>query len=287
MQFIAVNSTIAAGNSGADESAQVALAGLITAIGESDFGAVALARLNMWMPLCWWSVYRVFAAAPPTMYASGSFEAPDGTQEAFHAYRSGLYRRDQTFAAAWERVGGGEAVITHWDAREIPSAHREQIYSRHGLRERVSLVSRDTEDGLLAVNLYRSVDQPAFSDAAIDQIRNLARPMLACVGKHLALLPGKAMMASTAGPLQALTDRERQVCERLLRGLTHEGIAADLSLSPATVKTYRDRAFRRLGIHHRNELFALAFGASGVAVSCLQMQTPATAAVSGTATQDA
>jgi DNA-binding CsgD family transcriptional regulator len=31
-----------------------------------------------------------------------------------------------------------------------------------------------------------------------------------------------------------------------------------LKLSEATVKTYRDRAFQRLGIHHRNELFALA-----------------------------
>ena len=35
-------------------------------------------------------------------------------------------------------------------------------------------------------------------------------------------------------------------------------IAADLQLSPTTVKTYRDRAFERLGIHQRHELFALA-----------------------------
>jgi DNA-binding CsgD family transcriptional regulator len=35
-------------------------------------------------------------------------------------------------------------------------------------------------------------------------------------------------------------------------------VAADLKLSPTTVKTYRDRAFERLGIHHRHQLFALA-----------------------------
>ena len=29
-------------------------------------------------------------------------------------------------------------------------------------------------------------------------------------------------------------------------------------MPPATVKTYRDRAFERLGIHQRHELFALA-----------------------------
>ncbi|RYF71942.1 MAG: LuxR family transcriptional regulator, partial [Comamonadaceae bacterium] len=43
---------------------------------------------------------------------------------------------------------------------------------------------------------------------------------------------------------------------RLLRGLTLEGIAADLDLALPTVKTYRQRAFTRLGIHFRNQLFA-------------------------------
>jgi DNA-binding CsgD family transcriptional regulator len=38
--------------------------------------------------------------------------------------------------------------------------------------------------------------------------------------------------------------------------MTQEGIAADLGLSVPTVKTYRNRAFARLGISFRNELFA-------------------------------
>ena len=45
---------------------------------------------------------------------------------------------------------------------------------------------------------------------------------------------------------------------RLLRGMSCEGIGADFALSTATVETYYNRAFERLGIHHRNELFALA-----------------------------
>ena len=58
--------------------------------------------------------------------------------------------------------------------------------------------------------------------------------------------------------LQArLTVRELDVCARLLQGMTQEGIAADLGLSVPTVKTYRNRAFARLGISFRNELFAL------------------------------
>ena len=36
--------------------------------------------------------------------------------------------------------------------------------------------------------------------------------------------------------------------------MSYEGIANDLDLKLPTVKTYRNRAFDRLGIHFRNEL---------------------------------
>ena len=61
-----------------------------------------------------------------------------------------------------------------------------------------------------------------------------------------------------ADPLKDLPKRESEVCKRPLRGWTYDGVAVDLGISAGTVKTYRDRAFARLGIHHRNELFALA-----------------------------
>ena len=40
--------------------------------------------------------------------------------------------------------------------------------------------------------------------------------------------------------------------------MSFEGIGAEFALSTATIETYYNRAFERLGIHHRNELFALA-----------------------------
>ncbi|MDB5893730.1 MAG: LuxR family transcriptional regulator [Rhodoferax sp.] len=63
-----------------------------------------------------------------------------------------------------------------------------------------------------------------------------------------------------------LTARELDVCVRMLQGMTQEGIACDLGLSVPTVKTYRNRAFARLGgIHFRNELFALVWRGNAVA----------------------
>lgn len=233
-----------------------ALAGVIAEVGARHFGPAALAHLNRWMPLCWWSIYRLFDDQPPVMHASGSFEVPDGTHDSWRVYRASLYRRDETFLSVRDAVAPGAAALLHWDAKEIPARHRREIYSRHGLRERLSIVSQDP-GGLLAVNFYRHLEQPAFADDEIDAMRTLAAPLLACVNRHLAL---SAADTSALNPVQRLTGRERDVCERLLKAWTHEGIAADLGLSPATVKTYRDRAFERLGIRHRNELFALVAG---------------------------
>ncbi|KQU74512.1 hypothetical protein ASC75_21105 [Aminobacter sp. DSM 101952] len=58
-----------------------------------------------------------------------------------------------------------------------------------------------------------------------------------------------------------LTDREREVCVQVLRGLTSEGIALTLGISINTVLTYRKRAYSRLCIGSQNELMRLvAFG---------------------------
>lgn len=232
------------------------MAGLIGCIGDANFAHDALAQINRFMPIAWWSVFQLHRDLPPSMPLTASFQSPDGTLDSWQAYRKSLYLRDETFMEAREKASGSQQVLVHWNAREIPRAHRERIYSKHALRERLSLVC-EAEGAWLAVNLYRKEDQPNFSDDEIDAADSACALILSSVQRHLALDPGASLAASA---LSSLTPREREVCERMLKGWTHEGISADLQLSPATVKTYRDRAFDKLGIHHRNELFALMNG---------------------------
>ncbi|MEM7283725.1 MAG: helix-turn-helix transcriptional regulator, partial [Pseudomonadota bacterium] len=59
-----------------------------------------------------------------------------------------------------------------------------------------------------------------------------------------------------------LTDRERQVCARIVLGMTSDGIAADLGVGSQTVLTYRKRAYARLDISSQNALFALCLNAN-------------------------
>lgn len=244
------------------------LAGLIDCIGQPDFGQVALARLNRVLAAGSWAAYRLHADSPPSLCLSGSLGIPDSTRDCFSAYRAGLYRSDSSFERAAPQVRAGVPVVAHWRAEEITRPQREQIYDRYGMHERLSLVCADSQaEGILAVNLYRHAHQPRFGEGEIDFVQTVGRSLLACVQRHVALVP--ATTADPALALQtrcpALTERELQVCVRMLKGLTLDGIAADLGVSAATAKTYRNRAFQRLGIHFRNQLFDLVLPTGDIA----------------------
>jgi len=237
--------------------AALAATGLIGCIGDTAFGQRVIEQLNRLLPLCWWNVYRLLDDAPPQLRIGGCLGAEDCIATAFGDYSAGLYRQDPVLGLLRDHAAAGRAMMSHAHARELQPEHRRRIYSRHGLAERLSLAQPAEDGGLLMINLYRHERQQPFSDDERDALQQLGPLLLACAARHLALAPADA--PGRPGALDRLTRREREVCDRLLRGWTHDGIAADLRLSATTVKTYRDRAFERLGIHHRNELFALAF----------------------------
>ena len=62
--------------------------------------------------------------------------------------------------------------------------------------------------------------------------------------KHLALRARSARATPRQQLAQlcpAMTVRELDVCERLLTGMTQDGVAADLGLGLSSVKTYRNQ----------------------------------------------
>ena len=54
--------------------------------------------------------------------------------------------------------------------------------------------------------------------------------------------------------LDCLSPREWQVAEARARGVPHKTIAANLKLSPWTVRTYAGRVFDKLGVRSSYEL---------------------------------
>ena len=62
-------------------------------------------------------------------------------------------------------------------------------------------------------------------------------------------------------PLDELTDRERELVAWVGTGLSNEDIAAELSISPATVRTHVGRAMLKLGARNRAQLVVIAVSA--------------------------
>lgn len=259
------------GQAAAPDTSQ-ALAGMITQLGLPHFDRALLEDLYPLFPAGSWSVYRTGPHCRPAIFLSASHGIPDTTRDCWRAYLSGPYLSDRSLVR--EQAGPQESTqLCHITAQEVAAEHRARVYEAHGVAERVSIVRQQADDTVFAINFYRHVHQRAFSDGQVAALEGLAPALLALTQKHLALaqLPASAP-AGTSDSVQGLTRRlkrlhdqltarELDVCARLLQGMTQEGVAADLGLKLPTVRTYRNRAFARLGIHFRNELFALVLQA--------------------------
>lgn len=262
----------------ANGHAAAAIGGMVRALAQDEFQGRVLEELHPVLPAASWSVYRTGPQCRPMLFMSASRGIPDRTRDCWWAYLSGPYRQDSSFGAS-AAAGPDVASLCHVTAQEMPGEHRVRVYEAHGVRERISVVEHEG-NSVFAVNLYRHDHQRPFTDAQIAAFEGVAVPLLELARKHILLttarphadkrLAGGARLAQpTPATLTAvqlrerllalsgeLTMRELDVCVRLAQGMTHDGIAGDLGLGIATVKTYRNRAFARLGIHFRNELFA-------------------------------
>lgn len=237
------------------------VADLVGGLGLPGFEGRLLDRLRAVVPAASCSVYRT--GRRPALLMSGSLGVPDTTRDCWRAYLSGPHRDDRSLQpqAPEPVISAGRPIVCHITAGEVAREHRARVYEAHGVAERVSIVDRLDGEDLFAVNFYRHAHQRPFSDTQLDGFGGVAPALLALARKHLALAaPPPAPREQLQARCPALTPRELDVCERLLAGLTHDGIAADLGLSVPTVKTYRNRAFTRLGIHFRSELHALLHG---------------------------
>jgi len=70
---------------------------------------------------------------------------------------------------------------------------------------------------------------------------------------------GAGQPAADGAALAGLTDRERDVLTEVGRGRANDEIAAELHLSPATVRTYVSRLLTKLGARDRAQLVVVAY----------------------------
>lgn len=168
-------------------------------------------------------------------------------REAGHAVRA--FASPGAFLAAMPSTAAGCAVL------------HVQLPELSGLEVRDALRAR----GCALPLVFTSEDGPvrvaveAMKAGAVDFLIEPVddEPLLAAVA--LALVRDAQARAARAGreAVAALSARERQVCDRVARGVINKEIATELGISESSVRLYRAEGMKKLGVGSAAELGGL------------------------------
>jgi two-component system response regulator FixJ len=101
-----------------------------------------------------------------------------------------------------------------------------------------------------------------FLEKPFDEQRLLAS-IEDAVSRHSRSAEEKTEIAMLAGKVAELSERQRQVMDLAVQGLTNKQIANQLGISPRTVESYRAWVMERMGAKNLAELVRLAMRLGG------------------------
>ena len=166
------------------------------------------------------------------------------------AYLDGWFRDDPLFKRAMALRENDYAVERLEDLLSaLSSRYLTRFISSAGFQTKVAVLIAQGPLRMV-LNLYFEKDIPEPHDEAkVSMYRLLAKTLAA----HF------QQASSTDVPMSfaALSERERQVCIGMLAGKKVEMIAEEIGIGPSSVVTYRQRAYQKLGISSRGQLFSI------------------------------
>jgi DNA-binding CsgD family transcriptional regulator len=183
--------------------------------------------------------------------------------DALRQYLQSLHKRDpfQPFLLPSDQP---QLVLRSIDADSIQDREfRDRLYKPFRMAGKLSLIVRRPTDAI-SVSFFRGYEVGAFRKTDVSYLESFTEILAACVERHLALqVPfhqdNVSYLVRECEQLPcnpALSDREADVCGRVVAGCTTEAIALALDISFHSVVTYKRRAYVKLGIGSRGELFA-------------------------------
>lgn len=173
---------------------------------------------------------------------------------------TGLWRFDPSIHHIRRSLKARDQQSIRVNLDGLSHVFRERLYE--GLSEKIVL-SGIRKSSSFVLNLIRDESKSRFNREEIEGLLQLNGPLISVVAKHLEATRFRADRALQASvpeiqacleAEQRLTSRELQVCARTIYGMCLSGIAVDLKVGEETIKTYRNRAYQKLGIGSQREL---------------------------------
>jgi len=169
----------------------------------------------------------------------------------------------------WRRLSHEETFMTHGIVlSEIrDNAYRRRLFHDVGLAGKVAAIAA-SRHRTLYINLYYGRDPQSRIADTLLQLGDSGRILASCLQRHEDLTGGGFRSGSAKGRVEAflgerfkgLSPREREVCALIVCGYSVEAAALEMKVSRATVVTFRRRAYAKLSIASRGELFANCAG---------------------------
>ena len=144
---------------------------------------------------------------------------------------------------------------------------RHDMYRRAGVLERIAVASRRGRSGYQSFFL-RSVTDGPLKPEEITGLKDVLPVAHELIGLRHHIVGSEAFHFTSGLSVSSLRERgveafevlsrrESQVCDCIVRGLSVEGTAIELGVAASSVRTLRQRAYRKLGINSAGELMAL------------------------------
>ena len=170
------------------------------------------------------------------------------------AYVDGWFRDDPLFERATNMSANHCAVERLEDLLpSIDSRYLAMFFGSAGFRTKVAvLVGQDSLR--MVLNLYFEGE---IDDRSAHSPQRVEASLYRLIGRTLATHFLRLKPPEFPLPLAVLSERERQVCIGMLAGKKAEIIAQEIGVGSSSVVTYRQRAYQKLGISSRGQLFSI------------------------------
>jgi LuxR family transcriptional regulator, activator of tox operons len=201
----------------------------------------------------------------PTCLVATGVQSPSAAMQASQRYLHDHWRTDPTLK---DRPMGEDRTVHHVFSSEFSDdRYRRDCFDIPQISDRLTLIFRENHI-LLRMSFYRYRRRYIFGLAETDRLRNAWKLFQEAAKRHFLLSRELGIDPATGRPSvsvmserllntkKGLSEREIEVCSRILLGLTAEGISHDLGIGLTSVVTYRKRAYAKLGISSQNELFS-------------------------------
>lgn len=177
------------------------------------------------------------------------------------AYIEGWFRNDPLFTRAMAMKDKECAVVRLENILpRISSQYLTLFFGAAGFHTKMSVLVADGPTRM-ALNLYFEKERARTPD---DLPPLPEEALFRLLGKTVATHFSRLKSPEFPLPLAVLSERERQVCIGMLAGKKAEIIADEIGVGPSSVVTYRQRAYQKLGISSRGELFAICSSGSAL-----------------------